>query len=91
MVKTGEADIGFLMAGPEAIETERDPKLRLLSTFSARLWFLVFPEQWDAKSRWSDRRVLLAATIGVTPLTYFPTPHEDMSLKESALHVPSPP
>jgi peptide/nickel transport system substrate-binding protein len=61
MVKTGEADIGFLMTGPEAIETQRDPKLRLLSTFSAGLWFLVFPEQWDAKSPWSDRRVRLAA------------------------------
>jgi hypothetical protein len=28
MVKTGEADIGFLMAGQEAIEAQRDPKLR---------------------------------------------------------------
>jgi peptide/nickel transport system substrate-binding protein len=65
MVKTGEADIGFLMTGPEAIETQRDPKLRLLSTFSAGLWFLVFPEQWDAKSPWSDRRVRLAAAHAV--------------------------
>jgi hypothetical protein len=29
--------------------------------------------------------------IGVTPLTYFPTTHGDMSLKEWALHVISPP
>ncbi len=65
MVKTGEADIGFLMTGPEAIETQRDPKLRLLSTFSAGLWFLVFPEQWDAKSPWSDRRVRLAAAHAI--------------------------
>jgi peptide/nickel transport system substrate-binding protein len=65
MVKTGEADIGFLMTGPEAIETQRDPRLRLLSTFSAGLWFIVFPEQWDAKSPWSDRRVRLAAAHAV--------------------------
>jgi len=61
MVKTGEADIGFLMTGPEALETQRDPRLRLAATFSAGLWFVVFPEQWDAKSPWSDRRVRLAA------------------------------
>jgi peptide/nickel transport system substrate-binding protein len=65
MVKTGEADIAFLMTGPEAIETQRDPKLRLLSTFSAGLWFLVFPDQWDAKSPWADRRVRLAAAQAI--------------------------
>jgi peptide/nickel transport system substrate-binding protein len=65
MVKTGEADIGFLMTGPEAIEAQRDPKLRLLSTFSAGLWFVVFPEQWDAKSPWADRRVRLAAAQAI--------------------------
>jgi peptide/nickel transport system substrate-binding protein len=65
MVKTGEADIGFLMTGPEAIETQRDPKLRLLSTFSAGLWFVVFPEQWDTKSPWADRRVRLAAAHAI--------------------------
>jgi peptide/nickel transport system substrate-binding protein len=65
MVKTGEADIGFLMTGPEAIETQRDPRLRLLSTFSSGLWFIVFPEQWDPKSPWSDRRVRLAAAHAI--------------------------
>jgi peptide/nickel transport system substrate-binding protein len=65
MVKTGEADIGFLMTGPEAIEAQRDPRLRLLSTFSAGLWFVVFPEQWDAKSPWADRRVRLAAAHAI--------------------------
>ncbi len=65
MVKTGEADIGFLMTGPEALETQRDPKLRLLSTFSSGLWFIVFPEQWDPKSPWADRRVRLAAALAI--------------------------
>ena len=65
MVKTGEADIGFLMTGPEAIETQRDPKLRLLSTFSAGLWFIAFPEQWDPKSPWSDHRVRLAVAHAI--------------------------
>jgi peptide/nickel transport system substrate-binding protein len=65
MVKTGEADIGFLMTGPEAIETQRDPKLKLATTFSAAVWFIAFNEQWDAKSPWSDRRVRLAAAHAV--------------------------
>jgi peptide/nickel transport system substrate-binding protein len=65
MVKTGEADIGFLMTGPEAIETQRDPRLRLATTFSSGLWFIVFPEQWDPKSPWSDPRVRLAAAHAV--------------------------
>jgi peptide/nickel transport system substrate-binding protein len=65
MVKTGEADIGFLMTGPEAIETQRDPKLKLATTFSAAVWFIVFNEQWDPKSPWADRRIRLAAAHAV--------------------------
>ena len=65
MVKTGEADIGFLMTGPEAIETQRDPKLKLATTFSAAVWFIAFTEQWEPKSPWSDRRVRLAAAHAV--------------------------
>jgi peptide/nickel transport system substrate-binding protein len=65
MVKTGEADIGFLMTGPEALETQRDPKLKLATTFSAAVWFIAFTEQWDPKSPWSDRRVRLAAAHAV--------------------------
>jgi peptide/nickel transport system substrate-binding protein len=65
MVKTGEADIGFLMTGPEAIETQRDPKLKLATTFSAAVWFITFNEQWDPKSPWSDRRVRLAVAHAV--------------------------
>jgi peptide/nickel transport system substrate-binding protein len=65
MVKTGEADIGFLMTGLEAIETQRDPKLKLATTFSAAVWFIAFKEQWDPKSPWSDRRVRLATAHAV--------------------------
>ena len=65
MVKTGEADIGFLMTGPEAIETQRDPKLKLATTFSAAVWFIAFNEQWNPKSPWFDRRIRLAAAHAV--------------------------
>jgi peptide/nickel transport system substrate-binding protein len=65
MVKTGEADIGFLMTGPEAIETQQDPKLRLATTFSAAVWFIAFPEQADPKSPWHDPRVRRAVAHAV--------------------------
>ena len=65
MVKTGEADIGYIMRGPEAIEAQRDPRLRVGKTFSSGLWFIVFPEQWDPHSPWYDRRVRLAAAHAV--------------------------
>jgi peptide/nickel transport system substrate-binding protein len=65
MVKTGEADIGYNMVGAEAIETQRDSKLQLATTSSAAVWFTVFPEQWDPKSPWHDRRVRLAAAHAI--------------------------
>jgi len=65
MVKTGEADIGFLMTGPEAIETQQDPKLKLAKTFSAAVWFIVFTEQADPKSPWHDPRVRRAVAHAV--------------------------
>lgn len=65
MVKTGEADISHIMFGPEAIETRRDPRLRLMKAMPSIVVFLAFPEQWDPKSPWHDRRVRLAAAQAV--------------------------
>ncbi|MGH8059435.1 MAG: ABC transporter substrate-binding protein [Candidatus Entotheonellia bacterium] len=65
MVKTGEADIGFVMGGPELIAAHQDSRLRLGKTFSAVVVFLVFPDQWDPKSPWHDRRVRLAAAQAI--------------------------
>jgi peptide/nickel transport system substrate-binding protein len=65
MVKTGEADIGHLMYGAEAIETRRDPRLRLMKALPSLVILLDFPDQWDPKSPWHDRRVRLAAAQAV--------------------------
>lgn len=65
MVKTGEADIGHLMYGVEALETQRDPTLRLEKALPSIVIFIAFPEQWDPKSPWHDRRVRLAAAQAV--------------------------
>jgi peptide/nickel transport system substrate-binding protein len=65
MLKTGEADIGYLMIGDEAVEIKRDPKLRLAQVIPAAAWWVEFPEQWDPKSPWHDRRVRLAAALAI--------------------------
>jgi peptide/nickel transport system substrate-binding protein len=66
MLKTGEADIGYLMIGVEGETVRADPKLRLVHVISSAAWWLDFPEQWGkAKSPWQDRRVRLAANLAL--------------------------
>jgi peptide/nickel transport system substrate-binding protein len=65
MLKTGEADIGYLMVGVEAATIKADPKLRLAQTIPPATWWVEFPDQWNARSPWADRRVRLAATMAI--------------------------
>jgi peptide/nickel transport system substrate-binding protein len=65
MLKTGEADIAYLMIGDEGVAVKADPNLQLASTIPPAVWYLEFPEQWDAKSPWHDQRVRLAANLAI--------------------------
>ncbi len=65
MLKTGEADIAYLMIGVEAETVKADPRLRLARVISSAAWWLDFPEQWKPKSAWQDRRVRLAANLAL--------------------------
>jgi len=65
MLKTGEADIGYLMIGVEAATIKADSKLRLAQVVPPASWWLEFPEQWNPKSFWHDRRVRLAANLAM--------------------------
>jgi peptide/nickel transport system substrate-binding protein len=69
MLKTGEADLAYLMIGVEAATVKADPKLRLAKVIPAATWWLEFPEQWNPKSPWHDRRVRLAAALAVDAQT----------------------
>src|SRR5262249_52110442 len=61
MLKKGEADMAFLLEGPDAESVLRDPRLALTYTRQPSAMWVEFADQWDAKSPWHDRRVRLAA------------------------------
>src|SRR5207245_680175 len=65
MLKRGEADIAYSIRGPLAEELRRTPGLTLKATSPTFTEWIVFTEQWDLKSPWSDRRVRLALNLAI--------------------------
>jgi peptide/nickel transport system substrate-binding protein len=63
-LKSGEVDVAFLLSGPTAEDVKRTPGLRLVAPLLGIFW-LDFPDQWDPKSPWADRRVRLAASFAI--------------------------
>jgi peptide/nickel transport system substrate-binding protein len=61
MLKKGEADMAFLLEGPDAESVIRDERLALEATRQPSAMWIEFADQWDPKSPWHDRRVRLAA------------------------------
>jgi len=63
-LKNGEVDVAFLVTGPTAEDLKRTPGLRLVAPHLGIFW-LDFPDQWDPKSPWADKRVRLAASLAI--------------------------
>ncbi len=63
-LKGGEVDGIYWVAGQLAEELQRSPGLTLAVSHTAPFW-VYFPEQWDAKSPWSDVRVRRAASLAI--------------------------
>jgi peptide/nickel transport system substrate-binding protein len=65
MLKRGEADVVYLLQSELAEEVKRTSGLTLRPTPIVSTHWLVFLDQWDAKSPWADRRVRLAANHAI--------------------------
>ena len=63
-LKSGDVDVALLLSGPTAQEVKRSPGLRLVAPLLGIFW-LDFPDQWDPKSPWADKRVRLAASLAL--------------------------
>jgi peptide/nickel transport system substrate-binding protein len=63
-LKRGEVDVIFSVVGELADEVRRMPGFGLKPVYPSTHW-LSFPDQWDAKSPWHDRRVRLAANHAI--------------------------
>jgi peptide/nickel transport system substrate-binding protein len=60
ILKSGETDMSFVLDGPDAEDIKRQPRLSIVPSKHASIFWIEFAEQWDAKSPWHDRRVRLA-------------------------------
>jgi peptide/nickel transport system substrate-binding protein len=65
MVKTGEADIGYVLDGPDAEAIKTDPRLQLVASKHASIFWIEFTEQWDPKSPWHDKRLRQAVNLAL--------------------------
>jgi peptide/nickel transport system substrate-binding protein len=65
MLKTGEADISYVLDGPDAEAIQKDPRMQVVASKHASIFWIEFTEQWDAKSPWHDKRLRLAVNLAL--------------------------
>jgi peptide/nickel transport system substrate-binding protein len=65
MLRSGEADIAVALDGPDAETVQKDPKLQVVPSKHASIFWIEFTEQWDPKSPWHDKRLRLAANYAL--------------------------
>jgi peptide/nickel transport system substrate-binding protein len=61
MLKSGEADIVAALDGPDAEDIQKTPRMQIVSSKHASIFWIEMTEQWDPKSPWHDKRLRLAA------------------------------
>jgi peptide/nickel transport system substrate-binding protein len=64
-LKGGEVDVAYSVRGALAEEIRRRPGLTLKANVGQVTHWVAFPEQWDPKSPWHDRRVRLAVNHAI--------------------------
>ncbi len=61
MLKKGEIDMAYALDGEDAENVRRDPRLTLVPSKHASIFWIEMTEQWDPKSPFADKRVRQAA------------------------------
>jgi peptide/nickel transport system substrate-binding protein len=64
MVRTGEADIGIALDGPDA-EGLQQAGIEVVASKHASIFWIEFPRQWDPKSPWHDQRLRQAVNYAI--------------------------
>ncbi|HEY7362983.1 MAG TPA: ABC transporter substrate-binding protein [Methylomirabilota bacterium] len=65
MLKNGEADIANALDGEDALNVKRDARLQLKPSKHASIFWIEFPDQWDPKSPWHDKRMRQAVNYAL--------------------------
>jgi peptide/nickel transport system substrate-binding protein len=65
MLKSGELDIAYFLDGPDAEAMKRDPRLALVATRHASIFWIEFADQWDQRSPWNDKRLRQAVNFAL--------------------------
>ena len=80
-LKRGEVDIAYSIRGELAEELQKTPGLALKPAVIQAPFWVYFPEQWDTKSPWHDRRVREALSLAIDR----PTINQALTLGHSRL------
>jgi len=65
MLKNGEADLAQALDGEDALNVRRDPRLQLIPSKHASMYWIEFADQWDPKSPWHDKRLRQAVNYAL--------------------------
>jgi len=65
MLKSGEADIAVALDGPDAESLQKDPRIQVVASKHASIFWIEFADQWDPKSPWHDKRMRQAVNYAL--------------------------
>ena len=65
MLKSGQTDYALFLDGPEGEAVKSDPRYKLVDTRHASIFWIEFPDQWDPKSPWHDKRLRQAVNYSL--------------------------
>jgi len=65
MLKSGQTDYALFLDGPEGEAVKKDPRYKLVDTRHASIFWIEFPDQWDPKSPWHDKRLRQAVNLAL--------------------------